>query len=293
MSLVTALIAGGLLGIRHAVETDHVAAVAALVDREDDRPGLVGASWGVGHSIPVAAVGLAFLLLGIQFPEVVFVAVEAVVGLLLVALGARLLVGEVVRLRHSHDGTADHDHLGVGSTLVGLTHSHRSTHDHDHVHGEADDGHEHAHAHTHGHDRGHGEDEGSEDGGHTHPWLLGGVESDGHAHDQEGSHDHDRLHASLDRGGFAVGAVHGLAGSGALVVALVATAPSLDNALAFLGGFSTLSVATMAVVSAVWGRALDTRGRRLLSVVAGVVGVVVGVGLLAEVAGVTSLLSGF
>jgi hypothetical protein len=280
MSLVTALIAGGLLGVRHAVETDHVAAVAALVDREDDRPGLVGASWGVGHSIPVAAVGLAFLLLGIQFPEIVFVAVEAVVGLLLVALGARLLVGEVVRLRHSHDDADDHDHLGVGSVLVGLTHSHRSTHAHEHAHGEGDDGHEHAHAHTHSHEHG------DEDDDHTHPWLLGQVGDDGH------THDHDQPSASLDRGGFAVGAVHGLAGSGALVVALVATAPSLDSALAFLGGFSTLSVATMAVVSAVWGRALDTRGRRLLSVVAGVVGVVVGVALLAEVAGFASLLSG-
>ena len=280
MSLVTALIAGGLLGVRHAVETDHVAAVAALVDREDDHPGLVGASWGVGHSIPVAAVGLAFLLLGIQFPEIVFVAVEAVVGLLLVALGARLLVGEVVRLRHSHDDADDHDHLGVGSVLVGLTHSHRSTHAHEHAHGEGDDGHEHAHAHTHSHEHG------DEDDDHTHPWLLGQVGDDGH------THDHDQPSASLDRGGFAVGAVHGLAGSGALVVALVATAPSLDSALAFLGGFSALSVATMAVVSAVWGRALDTRGRRLLSVVAGVVGVVVGVALLAEVAGFASLLSG-
>jgi hypothetical protein len=290
MSLVTALIAGGLLGVRHAVETDHVAAVAALVDREDDRPGLVGASWGVGHSIPVAAVGLAFLLLGIQFPEIVFVAVEAVVGLLLVALGARLLVGEVVRLRHSHDDADDHDHLGVGSVLVGLTHSHRSTHAHEHAHGEGDDGHEHAHAHTHSHANDHGAGGDVDgDGGHAHPWLPG---RSGRAGDDGHTHDHDRPSASLDRGGFAVGAVHGLAGSGALVVALVATAPSLDSALAFLGGFSTLSVATMAVVSAVWGRALDTRGRRLLSVVAGVVGVVVGVALLAEVAGFASLLSG-
>jgi hypothetical protein len=97
----------------------------------------------------------------------------------------------------------------------------------------------------------------------------------------------------FDRGGFAVGAIHGLAGSGALVVALVATAPSVDNALAFLGGFSVCSVATMAAVSALWGRALDTRARRLLVTVAGVVGLGVGLALLAEVAGVASLLAPF
>jgi hypothetical protein len=271
MSLVAALVAGGLLGARHAVETDHVAAVAALVDRDDRRPGFVGASWGVGHSLPVAAVGLAFLLLGIRLPDLLFTAVEAVVGVLLVALGGRLLAGEVVRLRHSHgdDGT-DHDHLGVGSVLVGLTHSHRSTRSPAHSHGK--------HGHDHPHESGHG-----------HPWLAGDRAGDGWGDDEQGG---DPAWPSLDRGGFAVGAVHGLAGSGALVVALVAAAPSVESAAAFLGGFSTLSVATMAVVSAVWGRALDTRGRRLLVAVAGVAGVVVGVALLAEVGGVVSVFAG-
>ncbi|WP_372911910.1 high-affinity nickel-transporter protein [Salinigranum sp.] len=265
MSLVTALVAGGLLGVRHAVETDHVAAVAALVDSERKRPALVGASWGVGHSIPVAVVGLAFLLLGVQFPDVVFTVVEGVVGFLLVALGVRLLLGEIVALRHSHDEEADHGHLGVGSLLVGGAHTHRTTAPEEHHHG--DESHEHPHVHGDGHT--HGDDHG-----------------DAAVHDH--TH-HEAAHRSLDRGGFAVGAVHGLAGSGALVVALVATAPSLDNALAFLGGFSVLSVATMAAVSAVWGHALDTWGRRLLVTAAGVVGIVVGAVLLAEVAGVASL----
>jgi hypothetical protein len=279
MSLVAALLAGGLLGVRHAVETDHVAAVAALVDRGDDRPGLVGASWGVGHSLPVAAAGLAFLLLGVRFPDAVFVAVEAVVGLVLVALGGRLLVGEVVRLRHAHDGTDDHGHLGVGSLLVGLTHSHRSPHAHSHAHG-AGDGDDSEEAHVHAHTHAHGD-------GHTHPGLPGREPAD-RARD-----DPAPAERPFDRGGFAVGALHGLAGSGALVVALVATAPSVDSALAFLGGFSVCSIVTMAVVSAVWGRALDTRGRRLLVTVAGVVGLAVGLTLLAEVAGVASLLAPF
>ena len=186
MSLVAALITGSLLGMRHAIETDHVAAVAALVS-----------------------------------------AVEAAVGFLLIVLGVRLLAGELVRLRHAHDDAA-HDHVGLGPLLVGLTqfpsHGAVRTRDND------------------------------------------------NDHDYEGSAEP----SSLDRGGFAVGAVHGLAGSGAFVVALVAAAPSVGAALAVLGGFSVLSVLTMAVVSALWGRALDTRGRRLLVPAAGVAGVVSG-----------------
>ena len=49
MSLFAALAAGGAIGARHALETDHLAAIATLVDDEStDRPGLVG-----GHCIPV------------------------------------------------------------------------------------------------------------------------------------------------------------------------------------------------------------------------------------------------
>lgn len=265
MSLVAALLAGGLLGVRHAVETDHVAAVTALVDEGADRPGLVGASWGVGHSLPVAALGLVFLRFGVELPAVVLTAVEGVVGVLLVALGVRLLVSERTRLWHAHGADdTDHEHVGVGSFLVGLTHTHRGhVHEHSHGDGNGDETTTHTHAHTHHR-------------GHAHP---------GRPERAVDRHTHDG--ATLDTGGFAVGAVHGLAGSGALVVALVATAPSLDSALAFLGGFSSLSIVTMAAVSTAWGRALDTRGRRLLRVGAGVAGVVVGLGLLATVAGVS------
>lgn len=289
MSLLAALVTGALIGMRHAVETDHVAAVTALVERGADRPGLVGASWGVGHSIPVAAVGLAFLFLGVELPPLLFSVVEGVVGVVLVVLGLRLLLGGDGWLRHAHDDSTDddggdgdhddHDHVGIGSLLVGVSHSHQSTHSHEHHH-ETDDGTAslaHSHAHVHGVDG---------DDGHDHPDQgLVGLDTDDHDHD----HDESETPLSLDTGGAAVGAIHGLAGSGALVVALVATAPSFDNAVAFLGGFSVLSVLTMGAVSAVWARALETRGHELLTVVAGVVGVAAGLLLLAEVAGVASL----
>lgn len=126
MSLFAALFAGGLVGVRHAFEADHLAAIATLV--EDDaptRPGVVGASWGIGHSLPVALIGLTFFLLGIRLPESVTVLFEALVGAILVFLGVRLVldvVGPVELRRHAHDSL--HHHLDLGRFSLGSTHAH-------------------------------------------------------------------------------------------------------------------------------------------------------------------------
>jgi hypothetical protein len=66
--------------------------------------------------------------------------------------------------------------------------------------------------------------------------------------------------AHTDRRGesFLVGVVHGVAGSGALVVSLVSSAPSIQVALVFLGGFSCLPILTTTLVSTLWGRTLGT-----------------------------------
>ncbi|MFB6161443.1 MAG: high-affinity nickel-transporter protein [Haloferacaceae archaeon] len=124
MSLTT-LLAGGLLGVRHAVEPDHLAAVATLVDDEAERPGLVGTSWGVGHSLPVVAIGLVLVALGVRVPEPLFGAFELLVGLVLVALGGVTLLDVVGVERHAHDeGGHGHRHLRLGDALVGVSHRH-------------------------------------------------------------------------------------------------------------------------------------------------------------------------
>ncbi|MFC4551335.1 MULTISPECIES: hypothetical protein [Halorussus] len=130
MTVSTALVAGVVLGVRHALEADHLAAVATLVD-DDRRASAVGASWGVGHSVPIAALGLLFVLLGVRLPDPVTTLFEAVVGVVLVALGARTLWRVVGRTdanvgtrEHAHGGGGLHSHLGIGSLSVGLTHSH-------------------------------------------------------------------------------------------------------------------------------------------------------------------------
>jgi len=71
MSLVAALVGGGAVGVGHALEANHLTAVATLVDerRGADEPRGVGASWGVGHSIPVVALGALFAALGVRLPR--------------------------------------------------------------------------------------------------------------------------------------------------------------------------------------------------------------------------------
>lgn len=236
MTLVSALAAGAVVGVRHALEPDHLAAIATLVrDGENDREsGRVGASWGVGHSVPIVALGLLFVVLGVRLPESVTALFEAVVGVVLVYLGARMLWS--LRSR------------GVGAG-VGVD----------------------AHAH--------GDVGGDGDGVHSH-LSLGPVSL---------PFGRKSRHAHVDGDSALVGVLHGFAGSGALVVLLVSSAPTVGAAASFLAAFSLLSVLTMGAVSALWGRTLGTRFTLVLEAAAGVVGVAVGLLLLSEQVGTLGL----
>lgn len=222
MALVSALVAGGVVGIRHALEVDHLAAVTTMVE-DDGRPSHVGASWAVGHSIPIVVVGLLFVVLGVRLPASVTHFFEIVVGAVLVALGARMLVRaagvSIPTLRdHDHGGHDGrrHRHLAFGDVELGTKHT--------------------------------------------------------HVHDES----------------FAVGVLHGFAGSGALVVVMVSAAPEIGQAVAFLGAFSLLTVATMAAVSVLWRRSMAVGGTRALRAAAGLVGVVAGAVLVVENVGLVA-----
>ena len=124
MSLVAAATVGGAIGVTHALEADHLAAMATLVDER--RASRVGASWGIGHTLPILAVGLLFVAFGVSLPQSVLPAFEVLVGAALVVYGVRLVadaVGYLQRERHYH-GSRGHDHLSVGGFSLGLTHSH-------------------------------------------------------------------------------------------------------------------------------------------------------------------------
>jgi cytochrome c biogenesis protein CcdA len=119
---------GFLLGIRHALEADHVAAVASLATRASSarESAKLAALWGAGHASMLTLVGGAVVLLGAAVPAGVSRLFEAAAGVLLALLGADVL--RRARRRHVHFHVHRHDH-GVRHLHV---HSHAGepeTHD--------------------------------------------------------------------------------------------------------------------------------------------------------------------
>jgi high-affinity nickel permease len=129
-TLLGPLLLGFLLGVKHALEADHVAAVAALATRSSsaaERVKLAG-MWGLGHAGTLAVVGAGVLLLGLSLPPVLARVFEGAVGFMLILLGVDVLR----RLRrqrvhfHTHrhaDGTVHvHAHAHEGSVTHAHTH---------------------------------------------------------------------------------------------------------------------------------------------------------------------------
>lgn len=124
MAITTAIVTGVVVGLQHSLETDHLAAISTLVSEEKtDRPAVVGASWGVGHSIPILAVGLVFVFLSASLPKPVTTLFEALAGLILVYLGVRMVVSVLSVDHHTHDGRG-HTHVSFGRFSVGSSHTH-------------------------------------------------------------------------------------------------------------------------------------------------------------------------
>jgi high-affinity nickel-transport protein len=109
--VLSAIALGFALGLRHAVDPDHVAAIAALVAREA-RGGArgggaraaarLGAVWGLGHSLVILAAGGAFVALRIAVVPGWALAAEAAVAAILMALGVSNLRGLRAAAGHDH-----------------------------------------------------------------------------------------------------------------------------------------------------------------------------------------------
>jgi hypothetical protein len=194
LELVTTSGLGSLLGMRHALEPDHLAAVSTLVTRERGgyRAALVGAYWGIGHSLSLVAVGAVLLLLRAEMTSRVSDAFELGVALMLIGLGTR-----AVR-QAARQGTAGPAHL----------------HQHGHV--------VHRHAGVPSHV-------------HVGRWTLA-------------------------RRPLLVGAVHGLAGSGALTALVLATLPTTAARITYIALFGLGSTVGMAALSGVLGWPLARLG---------------------------------
>ena len=125
---------GLLLGLRHAFEPDHLAAVSTLATRPSPRlwsAARLGLVWGLGHTATVGIVVLFIIVLGIQVPARFWPAAELLVAALLVVLGA-VVMSRYIRGRwHMHAHThpsGPHLHL----------HSHSHATGHEHAHGTVD-----------------------------------------------------------------------------------------------------------------------------------------------------------
>ena len=187
-TLLIVVAVAGALGVRHATDPDHLAAVTALIAAGDDRSGRaarrLGFVWGLGHATTLFAFGLPIVFFSAYLPKPIQQGAETAVGVVIVALAVWLLL----RWRR---GTF------------------------------------HTHAHTHVHQH--------RDGGHGHGHPPG---------------------RRTPLGAYAIGLVHGMGGSAGVGVLLLAEIESRVVAVAALAVLALFTAVSMAIVSAVWGRAL-------------------------------------
>jgi high-affinity nickel permease len=127
---------GFLLGMQHALEADHIAAVSSIAARRTDVGDIVrhGLTWGLGHTLTLFVFAGAAILLGHAIPEAMARPIETAVGIMLVGLGAhvlwRLWRDRVHFHQHGHgDGTVHfHAHSHAGETGLHA----RAAHAHEH-----------------------------------------------------------------------------------------------------------------------------------------------------------------
>ena len=209
-SLWAALTLGFSLGLRHALDPDHLVAVTTIVSEHKSlaRSSLVGGFWGLGHTASLLIIGLVVILLRSSIPDRVALWMEMGVAVMLIALGANVL-WRVARER----GFRFHTH----------THSH-----------DDQPAHEHAHFHSHS------------------------------------EHDHRHRLFRLGRRPFVVGLVHGVAGSAALMVGVLATIHSITLGLVYIAVFGLGSVGGMLLMSAIVGAPFAVTARRFSKINGGI-----------------------
>jgi ABC-type nickel/cobalt efflux system permease component RcnA len=202
---------GFFLGMRHATDPDHVIAVTTIVTRQRNltRAALIGAFWGVGHTVTIFVVGAGIILFNLVIPARVGLSMELSVAVMLIILG---LMNVAAFLRSMPAASVHADHGEV-------------IHSHPHRHGD------YVHSHAHGHDP------------EVHPHgpaqtplafldrILAKV----------GLYQHLRP--------LVVGIVHGLAGSAAVALLVLTTIRNAHWAIAYLLVFGVGTIAGMMVIT--------------------------------------------
>jgi ABC-type nickel/cobalt efflux system permease component RcnA len=241
MTALSILVVGLLLGMQHATEADHLAAVASLATRQNSLARALhqGVAWGIGHTLTLMLFAGAVLALGQVISPGLEQVLETAVGLMLIVLGAdvlrRLWRGRVHFHVHTHAPQPPHVHA----------HSHRGEGAH------AASAHRHEHA--------------------PREWPLRAL---------------------------AVGMMHGLAGSAALVVLSLQAVPSVAIGLGYIALFgvgSILGMATLSVAIAIPMKLSATYLGRLQHTMSAAIGIAtctLGVVMVWQIGTVRALLAG-
>lgn len=244
---------GFLLGMRHATDADHVIAVTTILSRSRRfaHSTIIGAIWGLGHTITVLVVGLLIIGFNVVIPPPVGLAMEFAVAIMLILLGVLNLTGVMSRVT---------ERLTPPAPLHGHEHAHL------HAHQTGDEMHPHGHAHLHGH----GSDPGLLA---TFGWYQLGRP-------------------------LVVGLVHGLAGSAAIALLVLAGISDPGTALIYLVIFCVGVAAGMAILTTVIGlpflvsRTRSERINRWLTVGSGVLSLAFGIYLAYQIGIVDGLFTG-
>jgi high-affinity nickel-transport protein len=206
---------GFFLGMRHATDPDHVIAVTTIVSREQkiSTSAWIGIFWGMGHTITIFIVGAGIILFDLVIPPRLGLSMELAVGLMLILLGVMNVAAFFRRTSEiARAGTPVSPQSNSRSELIQA---------HAHSHG----GNVHTHLHTHGAD------------GHTHAelaWL---------------DRVFLRFKAYRPIRPLLIGLVHGLAGSAAVALLVLATIRDARWAVAYLLVFGVGTIAGMMIIT--------------------------------------------
>jgi high-affinity nickel-transport protein len=226
------LAVGFFLGMRHATDPDHVIAVTTIVSnqRNSMRAAMIGAFWGVGHTLTIFVVGAGIILFNLVIPVRVGLSMELSVAVMLIILGVWNVAGFLRA-------------VPVPGVPVAAE---KVVHTHSHSHGEF----VHNHPHTHAHE--------SQSDSRDHvpvDWM---------------DRVFGRVSAYQYVRPLVVGIVHGLAGSAAVALLVLTTIRNVHWAVAYLlifgvGTIAGMMLITMSIASAftMMGKGRQKFSRRL------------------------------
>jgi high-affinity nickel-transport protein len=244
IALLAILSLGFFLGMRHATDPDHVIAVSTIVSREGEsrRAALVGAAWGLGHTLTILVVGSVIVIFRIVLPARIGLALELAVGLMLIVLGLRNLSAHL---------TWSVEHAAAPPVRMPESNPHY------HAHGD------YVHAHSH-----------ATHNSHPHDPQRTPVAAMDRTFQRSSLYRFARP--------LIVGVIHGLAGSAAIALLVLSTISSPGWAMGYLLIFGFGTILGMMLVTVALGSGFSFAQRRFalvgrhMALAAGVISIVFG-----------------